>query len=108
MGTAGLIPSRGSITKTEMREREVTDWLGRRQASQPATPGTSRQVLLPVLAAASVSTMSSLLAEREGNSHREQHPPRPVRHLPLWFPGGFLSWDLGSAWDEHGGLIREL
>lgn len=70
VGTVGLIPSRGSITKTEMREREVTDWLGWRQASQPVTPRTSRQVLLPVLATASVWTMSSLLSEREGNSHR--------------------------------------
>lgn len=70
VGTVGLIPSRGRITKTEMGEREVTDWLGRRQASQPVTPGTSRQVLLPVLATASVWTMSSLLSEREGNSHR--------------------------------------
>lgn len=54
MGTAGLIPSRGSISKTEMCEREVTDWLGQRQSIPPLTPGNSRQVLLTVLAAASV------------------------------------------------------
>lgn len=34
MGTAGLIPSRGSIAETEMCEHEVTEWLGQRQSSQ--------------------------------------------------------------------------
>lgn len=52
-----------------------------------------------VLVPASLSEVSSLLPEGEGNPHRQQHPSWPVRHLPLWFPGGTCSRDLGSAQD---------